>query len=110
MIFIKAIFSYWTTQLSCMENILIVCLLHAQNTKTPKKMHLPYMKMPWLYTVYLTAWIEEFQSIIWPVSVITKNKIIMLIEPQDSKFLSIHDLRQIQKGEFALFELQHLTE
>ncbi len=28
----------------------------------------------------------------------------------DYKILSIYDLGQIQKGEFALFELQHLTE
>ncbi len=30
----------------------------------------------------------------------------MLIEPHDYKILSIYGLGQIQKGEFALFELQ----
>lgn len=34
----------------------------------------------------------------------------MLIEPMDYKFFGINDFGQIQKGEFALFELQYLTE
>lgn len=74
------------------------------------------MKMPMQYALHITACKKKkkaFQSVIihiCPVSVITKNKIIMLIEPMDYKFLGINDLGQIRKGEVALFELQYLTE
>jgi len=76
-------------------------------------MHLPHENAKALYTFYNSLKKKAFQSIIiliWPVSVITKNKIIMLIEPMDYTFFGINDFGQIRKGEVALFELQYLTE
>ncbi len=54
MIFIEAIFSYWTT-LSWVAWRISWWFVYCMH-KTPKKMHLPYIWKCWGCTVYITAW------------------------------------------------------